>query len=182
MVHWQNRKLVTLFIMKHLWCNLYFDTVFAYFTLLNHLITLDLIRSKMLTVPYVRPFLTDVISTKMLAMLYVRQLVTGVVSAKMLTVPHVHYHQDAACVLCQAISHWCHQHQNSVHASCQMVSHWCFTMEVQVWSQGSPCGICGGKIDTGTGFSLLTSFFCCCYNLTCVPHLFIHHLGLIWAY
>ena len=59
----------------------------------------------MLTVPYVRPFLTDVISTKMLAMLYVRQLVTGVVSAKMLTVPHVHYHQDAACVLCQAISH-----------------------------------------------------------------------------
>jgi len=28
-----------------------------------------------------------------------------------------------------------------------------FGMEVQVQSQSSPCGICGGQSDTGTSFS-----------------------------
>jgi len=35
----------------------------------------------------------------------------------------------------------------------QTFSHWAFTVESQVQSQDSPCGICVGQSDRGTGFN-----------------------------
>jgi hypothetical protein len=43
------------------------------------------------------------------------------------------------------------------------------TAEARVRSRVSPCGICGGQSDTGTGFSLSTSVFPCQFNSTGVP-------------
>jgi hypothetical protein len=41
----------------------------------------------------------------------------------------------------------------------QAVSQRPFTVEAQVRSRVSPCGICGGQSGTGTGFSLVLWFF-----------------------
>jgi hypothetical protein len=55
------------------------------------------------------------------------------------------------------------------------VRHWVLTAKVLVQSQTSPCGICGGQSNTGTGLSTSTSFF----PLSVTPVLqtdeFIHH-------
>jgi len=43
------------------------------------------------------------------------------------------------------------------HSMVQTVSCWLVTAEARLQSQGSPCGICGGQINTGKRFSLSTS-------------------------
>jgi hypothetical protein len=60
------------------------------------------------------------------------------------------------------------------HAMAKVVSHWPVTTETGVWSQASPCGICGWQSDTGTWFMPSTSVFLCHYHSTNVPYLFIH--------
>lgn len=48
---------------------------------------------------------------------------------------------------------------NYGHAMIQVVSHWSLTMEAQVQSKASPDGICVGRSDIGTGFSMSTAVF-----------------------
>jgi hypothetical protein len=43
------------------------------------------------------------------------------------------------------------------------------TAEAQVRSRVSPCGICGGQSDSGTGFSPSTSVFPCQFHFTGAP-------------
>jgi hypothetical protein len=42
------------------------------------------------------------------------------------------------------------------HAMAEAVSHQPLSAEACVQSKASLCGICGGQVDTGTGFSLST--------------------------
>jgi hypothetical protein len=55
--------------------------------------------------------------------------------------------------------------------SCQPLS-----AEARVRAPVSPCGISGGRSDTGTGFSPSSSVFFCQYYSTVFIH--IHHLGM----
>jgi len=45
----------------------------------------------------------------------------------------------------------------------QLVGHQGLTVQARAWSQDSSCGIWGGEIITGTGFSLSASIFPCKY-------------------
>jgi hypothetical protein len=51
----------------------------------------------------------------------------------------------------------------------QAVSRWPFTSEARVRSRVSPCGVCAGQSDTGTGFSSSTSVFPCQFHSTGAP-------------
>jgi hypothetical protein len=51
----------------------------------------------------------------------------------------------------------------------QAVSRRPLTADTQVRSRVSPCGICGGQSDTGTGFPPSTSVFPCHFHSTCAP-------------
>ena len=53
----------------------------------------------------------------------------------------------------------------------QAVSHLPLTTEAQVQSQASPCWICGGLSDTGTDYSVYSSF---CLSVT-FHYSFIYH-------
>jgi hypothetical protein len=48
----------------------------------------------------------------------------------------------------------------------QAVSHRLLTAEARFRAHGSPCGICGGQSDTGTGFSPSPLVFLCQYHST----------------
>ena len=50
----------------------------------------------------------------------------------------------------------------------QAISHHPLTTEAHVQTQASPCSICGGLRETGTGYSVYSSF--CGWNIS----LFIH--------
>jgi hypothetical protein len=54
----------------------------------------------------------------------------------------------------------------AMHAITQTVNHWLLTMKAQVQSLGISCGICGGQISIGAGFSPSTSFSPVSYNST----------------
>jgi hypothetical protein len=54
-------------------------------------------------------------------------------------------------------------------AMAQAVSRRPLTAETWVRSRGSLCGICGGQIGTGAGFSASTSVFPCQFHSTAAP-------------
>ena len=56
----------------------------------------------------------------------------------------------------------------------QGVIQWPLTEVTQVWSQATPCGICGIESHRGTGFSPTNSVFPCQYHSTIAPYSFIH--------
>jgi hypothetical protein len=55
-------------------------------------------------------------------------------------------------------------------AMAQAVSRWPLTAEAQVRSRVDPCGICGGQIGTGAGFSPSSSVFPCQYHSAIAPY------------
>jgi hypothetical protein len=55
----------------------------------------------------------------------------------------------------------------------QAASCWSITAEAGLQSQETPCGICGGKISSGTRFSLSTSGLPSQYHPTVAVYLFI---------
>jgi hypothetical protein len=53
----------------------------------------------------------------------------------------------------------------------EAVRYWPLTMEAQVWSQVSLCGVCGGHSGDGTGFSLSISVYLCHYHSSIAPYI-----------
>ena len=58
----------------------------------------------------------------------------------------------------------------------RQLSHWPFTTQVQVQSQASLYGICGGQSGTVTGCCPRTSVFLCWYHSNISPHPHFIHL------
>jgi hypothetical protein len=56
------------------------------------------------------------------------------------------------------------------------VSRRLLTSKAWVRTQGSQCGICGGRSGTGTGFSPNPSVLTCQYNSTAAPYSLMYHL------
>jgi hypothetical protein len=52
----------------------------------------------------------------------------------------------------------------------QVISHQSLNSEAQIDTGDSPCGICGGQIGTGTGFSLCSAGLPCQYHSTMALH------------
>jgi len=55
--------------------------------------------------------------------------------------------------------------------------HWPLTIEAQVQSQGSPCGIYDGQSDTRTGYFLNTLVFPSHFHCTSVQYSYVFHVS-----
>ena len=62
----------------------------------------------------------------------------------------------------------------------RQLSHWPLTTQVQVQSQTSLYGICGGQSGTATGCCTRTSVFLCWYHSNISPHSHFIHLPSTW--